>query len=291
MSKKYPKPPFPDKRLQKPGIEEELTLAPEYKAAGYKPSGKLEGRVALITGGDSGIGRAVALLYAREGADVAIVHLPEEKGDARKIQKEIESYDQRCICLPIDLSKPSGATKAVAKTIQSFGKLDVLVSNAAYQNRKKDILSITEKEWDHTFQVNMYAYFRLVKASLPYLKEGSSIIATSSVVSVEGSKSLVDYSATKGAINAFSRSLAQQLVPKGIRVNVVAPGPVWTPLNPADSGITPQHIASFGKDVPYGRPAQPEELAPAYVFLASNADSSYMTGTIIAEFGGVTIAA
>src|SRR5205085_1247643 len=197
----------------------------------------------------------------------------------------------RCLLLPGDLTDPGYCRQAVERTVREFGKLDILVSNAAHQNRKKGIEEITEEEWDRTFKTNIYAYFRLVKAALPHLKPGAAIIATSSITGLIGNEQLLDYSSTKGAINAFTKALAQNLVSKGIRVNAVAPGPVWTPLNPADQGATADKVATFGAGTPLGRPAQPEEVAPAYVFFASDADSSFITGEVLSLLGGQTTAA
>ncbi|MGE5610114.1 MAG: SDR family oxidoreductase [Bacillota bacterium] len=283
-----PKPPFPQQHQPKPGDEASLEPKPKYEASRYKAAGKLEGKVALITGGDSGIGRAVAVLYAREGADVAITYLPDEQLDADETRQAIEAEGRQCVQLAGDLSDPGFCREAVQRTITDLGKIDILVSNAAHQNRKQDLLEVSDEEWDQTFKTNIYAYFHLTKAAVPHMKPGSAIIATSSETGLFGNKSLPDYSATKGAINAFTKSLAQMLVDKGIRANVVAPGPVWTPLNPADQGESPESVSKHGQDTPIGRPAQPEEIAPAYVFLASDADSSYITGIVLEEMGGTT---
>jgi len=284
-----PKPPYPGQKLEKPGIEAEMEMKPRWRAPRYKPAGKLEGKVALVTGGDSGIGRAVAYLYAREGADVAIVHLPEEQQDADETRRAIEEEGRRCLDLPGDLTDPQFCRDVVERTVRELGRLDILVSNAAWQNRKESLEEVTEEEWSRTFRTNVDAYFHLSKAAIPHLQPGSAIIATSSETAM-GAKELPDYSATKGAINAFTKTLAQQLVEKGIRVNAVAPGPVWTPLNPADRGATPEKIENFGAKQPIQRAAQPEEIAPAYVFLASDADSSYVTGIVLEEMGGLTSA-
>ena len=281
-----PKPPNPDQKLEQPGLEAEMKQRPRYEAPRYRPAGKLEGKTALITGGDSGIGRAVAVLYAREGADVAIVYLPEEQVDADETAEAIRQEGRRCLQIAGSLEDPGFCRDAVDRTVAELGRLDILVSNAAYQRRKDAIEDIDDEEWDRTFSVNIGAYFRLAKAAVPHMKPGSAIIASSSSTSIKGSESLLDYSATKGAINAFTRSLAQALIDRAIRVNAVAPGPVWTPLNPADPGLPPDKVAEFGEKQPIGRPAQPEEIAPAYVFLASDADSSYITGIVLEQLGG-----
>ena len=283
-----PSPPFPRQHQNAPGLESRLRPRPRFLAPSYRAADKLDGKVALISGGDSGIGRAVAVIYAREGADVALVYLPEEESDARATRDVIEGIGQRCLMLPGDVTDPAVCKAVVETTVRELGGLDILVSNAAHQSRKKSLDEVTDEEFDRTFRTNIYAYFWLARAAIPHLKRGSSIIATSSVTGLLGAKELPDYSATKGAINAFTKTLAQQLQDKGIRVNAVAPGPVWTPLNPSDPGMTPADVAMFGKHNPMGRPAQPEELAPAYVFLASNADSSYINGTVLQVMGGET---
>jgi NAD(P)-dependent dehydrogenase (short-subunit alcohol dehydrogenase family) len=286
-----PKPPFPEQKLDKPGIEADLKPRPKYAAPNYKPAGKLEGKVALVTGGDSGIGRAVAVIYAREGADVAITALAEEKVDSEETRRAIEEVGRRCIVIEGDLSEADACIEAVERTVAELGRLDVLVHNAAHQNRKDSLEDVDEQEWDLTFRTNVYAYYRLVKAALPHLEPGSSIIATGSETGIQGAKKLFDYSATKGAIHAFTKTLAMELVERGIRVNCVAPGPVWTPLNAADEGASPQKVATFGEKTPMKRPAQPEEIAPAYVFFASDADSSFITGVVLPAMGGQTIGA
>lgn len=283
-----PKPPFPEQKQASPGLESRLTPRPRYEAPRYKPSGKLDGKCALITGGDSGIGRAVAVLYAREGADVAISYLPEEQTDADETRRAVEAEGRRCVQIPGDLKDAAFCDALVEKAVRALGKLDILVSNAAHQNRKQSLDEVTDEEFDATFKTNIYAYFRLSRAALRHMQPGASIIATSSTTGLRGSSELPDYSATKGAINAFTKTLAQNLIDRGIRVNAVAPGPVWTPLNPADEGMSPEKTAKFGAQAPIGRPAQPEELAPSYVFLASDADSSYITGIVLQVMGGET---
>lgn len=283
-----PKPPFPRQHQRGPGLESKLKPRPRYEADAYRPANKLEDKVALVTGGDSGIGRAVAVIFAREGADVAIVYLPEEQSDAEETRAAVEREGRRCLMLPGDLTDAQFCMHAVEATIDELGKLDILVSNAAHQNRKQRLADLTETELAETFETNVYAYIRLARSALDRMQRGGVIIATSSETGILGSRKLPDYSATKGAINAFTKSLAQDVVDKGIRVNAIAPGPVWTPLNPSDAGMTPERVAEFGSDSPMGRPAQPEELAPAYVFLASNADSSYITGTVLQVMGGET---
>jgi NAD(P)-dependent dehydrogenase (short-subunit alcohol dehydrogenase family) len=283
-----PKGPFPRQHQHAPGLESKLTPRPRWEASRYRAAGKLEGKVALITGGDSGIGRAVAFLYAREGADVAINYLPEEESDATEVKRSVEALGRRCLLLPGDLTRAAVCTQIVDRTVKELGHLDILVSNAAHQARKSSLNEVTDEEFDRTFKTNVYACFRLCKAALPHLKPGSAIIATSSETGIMGSKQLPDYSSTKGALNAFTKTLAMELIEKGIRVNAIAPGPVWTPLNPSDAGASPEKVSQFGSQSPMGRPAQPEELAPAYVFLASDADSSYITGIVLHVMGGET---
>jgi NAD(P)-dependent dehydrogenase (short-subunit alcohol dehydrogenase family) len=285
---KLPKPPFPEQKPPKPGLESELTPRPKYEAPVYRAAGKLEGKRALITGGDSGIGRAVAVLFAREGADVVINFLPEEQSDAEATRRAVEKEGRRCVLAPGDLTDAAFCAKLVERTVKELGGIDILVSNAAHQNRKT-LDELDDEEFDRTFKTNVYAYYRLTKAAVPHMKPGAAIIATSSETSFAGNKQLPDYSATKGAINQFTKVMAQQLLEKGIRVNAVAPGPVWTPLNPADTGEPPEKVAQFGGNTPMGRPAQPEEIAPSYVFLASEADSSYISGIVLPVMGGETL--
>jgi NAD(P)-dependent dehydrogenase (short-subunit alcohol dehydrogenase family) len=227
-------------------------------------------------------------MFAREGASVAINYLPEEQQDAETTRHEIKKHGGACLLLPGDVSEPDTCDDLVDATVQHFGGIDILVSNSAYQRRKQKLSELNDAELRYTFSTNIYAYVRLSRAALRHMQPGSAIIATSSVTGILGSETLPDYSATKGAINAFTKSLAQSLIKRGIRVNAVAPGPVWTPLNPSDGGLAPEDVATFGAKTPIGRPAQPEEVAPAYVFLASNADSSYITGTVLQVMGGET---
>jgi len=284
---KEPKPPFKKQQQQPPGLESALDPAPRFEAPRYKAAGKLKGQIALITGGDSGIGRAVATLYAREGANVAIVYLAEEQSDAEDTRAIVEAEGRICELIPGDLADPAFCDEVVERTVGAFGRLDILVSNAAQQSSKK-LEDLQDEDLERTFQVNVFAYVRLARAALRHMKPGAVIIATSSETGIKGSKNMPDYSATKGAVNAFTKTLSMELIERQIRVNAVAPGPVWTPLNPADTGASAREASEFGSDSPMKRPAQPEELAPAYVFLASNADSSYITGTVLQVMGGET---
>lgn len=280
-----PKVPFPKQHQEKPGLESELTPRPAFDAPYYKGSGKLKDKAAIVTGGDSGIGRAVAVFFAREGADVAIVYLSEES-DAKETKKAVEREGRKCLLIRGDVRESEFCKSVVEQAVAAFGKLDILVNNAAYQQHQKSLLDITDEQFDRTFKTNIYGYFFMAKHALPHLTEGSVILNTGSITGLEGSAKLLDYSATKGAIHAFTKSLAQNLVSKGIRVNCIAPGPVWTPLNPSDQ--PPEKVAEFGGQTPMGRPAQPEEIAPAFVFFASNADSSYITGEVLTLLGGKT---
>jgi NAD(P)-dependent dehydrogenase (short-subunit alcohol dehydrogenase family) len=283
-AQRKPKPPFPPQHQRRPGLEHKMTPAPRFEAPDYVGSGKLRDKVALITGGDSGIGRAVATLFAREGADIAICFLPVEARDARKTADAVEREGRRCVLIPGDVRKSSFAERAVARTVKAFGRLDILVNNAAYQHQQSSLTRITDAQWEQTFSTNINGYFYMARAALRHMKRGAAIINTGSITGLEGSGRLLDYSATKGAIHAFTKSLAQNLVPRGIRVNCVAPGPVWTPLNIADKPAST--AGKHGMEVPMERPAQPEEVAPAFVFFASEADSSYITGEVLALLGG-----
>jgi NAD(P)-dependent dehydrogenase (short-subunit alcohol dehydrogenase family) len=280
---KYPE-ELPAQHLQKPGSEAEMQLKPQFMAPHYKGSGKLEGMAALITGGDSGIGRAVAVLYAREGADVAIVYLTSHE-DAEETRRCVEQEGRRCLLIPGDVKDPNFCKESVERTVKEFGKLDILVNNAAFQEHAHDLQDITDERLDETFKTNIYGYFYMARAAVPHMKQGASVINTGSVVGLKGSKELLDYSATKGAIHAFTMSLASSLIEKGIRVNAVAPGPVWTPLNPADRSA--EEIVEFGKQTEFKRPAQPEELSPAYVFLAAPSCASYITGVVLPVTGTI----
>ncbi|RKT54768.1 SDR family oxidoreductase [Saccharothrix australiensis] len=276
----------PAQEQQPPGSTEAMRPQPRDSMADYVGSGLLEGRKALITGGDSGIGRAVAIAFAKEGADVAISYLDEHE-DAEHTAEKVREVDRKCVLLPGDLASGPHCRDVVDQTTSHLGGLDVLVNNVATQNPLDSPDELTEQQWLHTFDVNIHSYFRVTAAALPHLREGSAIINTASVNGLRGNKSLIDYSATKGAVIAWTYAMAQALVERGVRVNCVAPGPVWTPLIPAtfDAG----HVEQFGSQVPMGRPAHPDELAPTYVFLAANRLSSYYTGEVIAALGGETL--
>ena len=285
---KQPKSPMPAQHQRKPGNESKLDPKPRYEAPLYVGAEKLKDKVALITGADSGIGRAVAVLFAREGADVAFTYLKEEKQDANETKRAVEAEGRRAYPMIGDVRDPDICRDFVEQTVEEFGKLDILVNNAAFQQHRESLEELTEEQWDQTFKTNIYGYFYMTKAALPHLAEGSAIVNTGSITGLEGSKQLLDYSATKGAIHAFTKSLAQNLVERGIRVNCVSPGPVWTPLNPSDKKA--EDVAKFGADTPMKRPAQPEEIAPAFVYFASEVDSSYVTGEVLTLLGGETTA-
>jgi NAD(P)-dependent dehydrogenase (short-subunit alcohol dehydrogenase family) len=283
QKRKRPENPLPAQHLDKPGTESQLQPRPQFEAPDYSGSNKLQDMVALITGGDSGIGRAVAILYAREGADVALIYL-NEHSDAEETKQCVEEEGRRCLLIPGDVKDPEFCNQAVAQTIDEFGKLDILINNAAFQEHATDLEDITEEQFDETVRTNLYGYFHMAKAALPHLHSGSSIINTGSETGILGSKMLLDYSATKGAIHAFTKALATNVVERGIRVNAIAPGPVWTPLNPADKEA--EKVPEFGASSPMKRPAQPDELSPAYVFLAAPACASYITGIVLPVMGG-----
>ncbi|MEO7826108.1 MAG: SDR family oxidoreductase [Allosphingosinicella sp.] len=268
-----------------PGYESELQPKPDW-APRFPGSGRLDGKVALITGADSGIGRAVAALFAREGADVAILYLCEHD-DAAKTKEIVEGEGRKAITIAGDVGDKAFCERSVAETVARLGKLDILVNNAGEQHPDEEITDVTEEQLKRTFQTNFYGYFFMVQAARPHLKEGAAIINCTSVTSYQGAEALLDYSSTKGAITAFTRSLSQNLIGDGIRVNGVAPGPIWTPLNPF-GGQPPEKIPDFGKDTPMGRPGQPNEVAPSFLFLACE-DSSYMAGQVLHPNGGTVV--
>jgi len=281
--RKEPENPLPKQHLKKPGREADLDVAPRFLAPDYKGSGKLEGMVALVTGGDSGVGRAIAVLFAREGADVAIAYLAEH-ADAKQTARCVEAEGQRCLRLAGDVRDSKFCEQAVAKTVTTFGRLDVLVNNAAFQQHADRLEDITDAHLQETLQTNVAGYIQMARAALPHLQRGASIINCGSETGLFGSPHLLDYSATKGAVHAFTKALAANLLERGIRVNAVAPGPVWTPFNPADKPA--EDVAAFGQKSDMGRPAQPEEISPAFVFLAAPACSSYVSGIVLPVMGG-----
>ena len=287
MSGDFPKPPFPDQQPQRPpGSTAEMTPKPDHGETSYKGCDKLVGKAAVITGGDSGIGRAVAIAYAREGADMLITYLPEETQDAQETKRWVEQAGRKCVLFPGDLTDPAYCRAVVQKAVDEFGRLDILVNNAAFQMTRTSLEETPDEEWVHTFAVNIHAQFFLCKAALPHMKPGSAIVNTTSVNSDKAPPNLIAYSATKAAIANLTASLGQLIVEKGIRVNSVAPGPIWTPLIP--STMPPEKAQSFGQDVPMKRPGQPKEVATLFVFLASD-DSSYVTGARYAVTGGTPI--
>ncbi|MDQ3879881.1 MAG: SDR family oxidoreductase [Chloroflexota bacterium] len=270
---------------RQPGIEQEMTPRPETVDERHRGSGKLAGKRALITGGDSGIGRAVAVLFAREGADVAIGYLDEHQ-DADETRRLVEAEGRRCVTMAGDIGLEETCVKLVEQTVRELGGVDIVVNNAAEQHTAESIEEISADQLERTFRTNVFAMFHLTRAALPHLGEGSAVINSTSVTAYKGSPQLLDYSSTKGAIVAFTRSLALQLVERGIRVNAVAPGPIWTPLIPAT--MPPDRVEEFGKQVPMGRAGQPEEVAPSYLFLASD-DASYMSGQVLHPNGGEVV--
>jgi NAD(P)-dependent dehydrogenase (short-subunit alcohol dehydrogenase family) len=281
---RYPSPPMPPQHLGKPSHEAQMMLQPEFLAAEYRGSGKLDGMVAIVTGGDSGIGRAVAVLFAREGAKVAVIYL-HEHDDAAETKRCVEAEGCECLLLPGDVRDPVFCRNAARQVHCQFGRLDILVNNAAFQQHAAGLGELSEERFDLTMKTNVYGYFHMAQAVLPFMKQGASIVNTGSVTGLQGSGHLIDYATTKGAIHAFTKSQASNVLDLGIRVNAVAPGPVWTPLNPADA--PPAQVSQFGADTDMHRPAQPQELSPAYVFLASPVCSSYITGTVLEVTGSV----
>lgn len=281
---KEPAAPMKPQSQPKPGLDSAMDPKPRYRAPRYKGADKLKGKAALITGGDSGIGRSVAVLYAREGADVAIVYLAAEQSDAEETKAAVQAEGRQCLLLPGDVTDAQFCRDAVEKTVAEYGRLDILVNNAAYQQTQEQLEDISDAQFDLTFRTNIYGYFYLAKAAVAYLPRGGAIINCGSITGLEGNKTLIDYASTKGAIHAFTKSLAQNLIERGIRVNCVSPGPIWTPLQPVSKPA--KKVAEHGADTPLKRPGQPEEVAPAFVFFASEADSSYINGEILTLLGG-----
>lgn len=283
MPKKKPRPA--QAQREQPGKEHKMKPRPQPEDPGQRGSGKLEGKAAIISGGDSGIGRAVAIAFAREGADVAVLYLNEHK-DARETKRLVEAEGGRCLLIAGDIGRQEFCKKAVQQTVKEFGRLDIVVNNAAEQHERNEFLNISKEQLERTFRTNIFAYFFLAQAAVPHMKEGAAIINTTSVTAYRGSSHLIDYASTKGAIVGFTRSLSKNLIEKGIRVNGVAPGPIWTPLIPAS--FKEEEVESFGTQVPMGRAGQPSEVAPCYVFLASS-DSSYMSGQVLHPNGGEVV--
>jgi NAD(P)-dependent dehydrogenase (short-subunit alcohol dehydrogenase family) len=281
----YPEPPFPTEALEKPGSEAGQTLAPMYDAPFWQGSGKLQDKVAIITGGDSGIGRAVAVLFAREGADIAILHLEDEQEDADTVRQAVEAEGRRAITIAGDVADRDYCFAAVDQVVQELGGVDILVNNAAFQLHVSRFEDLTEAHFDRTIKTNLYGYFHMAQACVPHMKPGSAIVNSGSVTGLLGNSTIIDYSMTKGGIHSFTRALSGSLAVRGIRVNAVAPGPVWTPLNPSDN---PSKMATFGDNTRMKRPAQPEEISPAYLFLASPQMSGYITGEVLPVIGGYT---
>lgn len=284
----YPNPPFPQQPQPVPGLAQKMQPAPDHGEQSYRGCGKLTGRKALITGADSGIGRAVAIAFAREGADVAIAYLPSEEADAQEVVKLIEQSGRKAVALPGDITDEHFCQKLVSDAVQSLNGLDILVNNAGAQTSYPSISEIASEHFDKVMKTNLYALFWITKAAVPHLKPGAAIINTSSIQAYQPSASLLDYAMTKAGIENFSKSLAKQMIEKGVRVNAVAPGPFWTPLQPS-GGQTQDKIAQFGSEVPLGRPGQPVEIAPVYVLLASQ-EGSYITGEVYGVTGGIGIA-
>jgi NAD(P)-dependent dehydrogenase (short-subunit alcohol dehydrogenase family) len=284
-ARNYPAPPFPTSALDKPGDEHAQGLAPMYDAPFWQGSGKLAGKTAVITGGDSGIGRAVAILFAREGADIAIMHLAAEQEDADIVRDAVQAEGRRAITIAGDVTDRNFCFSAVARVVAEFGGVDVLVNNAAFQLHVSQFEDLTEAHFDLTVKTNLYGYFHMIQACVPHMKPGSAIVNSGSVTGLLGNSTIIDYSMTKGGIHSLTRALSGALAVKGIRVNAVAPGPVWTPLNPTDQ---PDQMKIFGENTRMKRPAQPEEISPAYLFLASPQMSGYITGEILPVIGGYT---
>ncbi len=286
MTETDPKPPFDHQPQSQPGMTGLMDPKPDHGEQAYEGSGRLRDKKAVITGGDSGIGRAVAIAFAREGADVLISYLPEEEEDAQQVRGEIEAAGRKAVLVPGDISSADHCRSIIARAAEEFGRVDILVNNAAYQNTFNAIDEISDEEWEHTFAVNIHAMFYLTKAAVPHMRPGAAIINTTSVQADDPSQELLAYASTKGAIQNFTGGLAQMLAEKGIRANCVAPGPIWTPLIPAT--MPEEKVSSFGEQVPMKRPGQPRELAPVYVLLASD-EASYISGATVAVTGGKPI--